>query len=1012
MSRPDRDCTRHGSAGASPTHHLFLRSLCPAALCLFTMGWQVEYHFLLRADVPPGSAGDTSGRQEKADSMLSGRFLELYRSLSRIIPEDRLISDELRRLAYGTDASLYRMLPQLVVKAETEPEMVGILEACHRHHTPVTFRAAGPVLSGQALSDSVLIYLAGAWKKAEILDAGNRVRLQPGVVGGRINAQLFPYGKKIGPDPASINSAMIGGIAANNASGMCCGTSQNSYRTLSSMRIIFADGALLDTADAQSRNRFLETHSGWMQRLEKLARETQTNGRLAERIRRKFKIKNTTGYSINALVDFEDPFEILQHLMIGSEGTLGFIAEITFQTVPEQPCKATALMFFPDIRTACEATKQLKNCPVSAVEIMDRAALRSVEGKPGMPDFLHHLPSAAASLLVESRADDAPALQEKIQFIQGSLSALAVLFPIEFTTDIGEYNRLWNIRKGLFPSVGAMRNPGSTVIIEDVAFPIERLADATLDLQALFEKYGYGGPIIFGHALEGNLHFVITPDFSQPVELSRYRLFMENLARLVVQKYDGSLKAEHGTGRNMAPFVEQEWGLEAYHFMKEIKRIFDPENLLNPGVIINSDPNAHLQHFKTLPKVDPLVDQCMECGFCEVNCPSRDLTLTPRHRIVVAREIARLKTSGKNPARLREMLSLFAYQGNATCATDGLCATSCPVGIDTGKLIKEWRFEENPAWANTLASWMAGHMGLVTQNLRHLLDTLDMLRGITGKTLFAAVSRTIRSLSASRIPRWTPWLPKGASALQSAADAANNDGFKVVYLPSCISRTLGVSRGAPFGDSQNQRTVAVLKKAGMQVLFPDSLNELCCGMAFSSKGFFEQGEKKLEQLLQALLKSSAGGRHPILIDTSPCLYRIQESKLLPPELKIYEPVEFALTFLVDRLDFHPLPGPVAIHPTCSSRKMGLEVKLRQLAELCAQDVVLPENVGCCGFAGDRGFTYPELNQSALKELKDSLPRGCELGFSTSRTCEIGLSEQSGIPYQSIFYLIDEATTPR
>jgi D-lactate dehydrogenase len=943
--------------------------------------------------------------------MLSGRYLKLYHSLSRQIPADRLIFDQLRRLAYGTDASLYRMLPQLVVKAETESEIVEILKACHRYHTPVTFRAAGTSLSGQALSDSVLVYLAGNWKKMEILEAGERVRLQPGVVGGWINAQLLSYGKKIGPDPASINSAMIGGIAANNASGMCCGTAQNSYRTLSSMRIIFADGALLDTADAHSRKHFLETHSEMVQRLEKLARQTQSNGPLSERIRHKFKIKNTTGYSINALVDFEDPIEILQHLMIGSEGTLGFIAEITYQTVPDQPCKATALIFFPGIQTACQAARELKNWPVSAVEIMDRAALHSVEGKPGMPDFLLHLPKDAAALLVESRADHALVLQEQIQAIRRNLSALTVLFPIEFTTDPGEYNRLWNIRKGLFPSVGAMRNPGSTVIIEDVAFPIERLADATIDLRALFERHGYGGAIIFGHALEGNLHFVITPDFSQPVELSRYRLFMENLAHLVVQKYDGSLKAEHGTGRNMAPFVEQEWGLEAYHFMKEIKRIFDPENLLNPGVIINSDPNAHLRHFKPLPKVHPLVDQCMECGFCEVHCPSRDLTLTPRHRIVSAREIARLKASGKNPALLRELLTLFAYQGNATCATDGLCATSCPVGIDTGKLIKEWRFEENPAWANSLASWMANHMDLVTSNLRGLLNVLDAVRGLTGKALFAATSGTFRSLSASRIPRWTPWLPKGASMLPTAT-ATGNRGFKAVYLPSCLSRTLGVSRDTPFRDSQNQRTISLLEKAGMQVLFPNALDDLCCGMAFSSKGFFEQGDKKLQQLLDALLESSNGGQFPVLIDTSPCLYRIQESQLLPPELKIYEPVEFSLTFLVDRLEFHPLPGPVAIHPTCSSRKMGLEGKMRQLAELCAHEVILPENVNCCAFAGDRGFTHPELSQSALKELKDALPRDCGLGFSTSRTCEIGLSEQSGIPYQSIFYLLDETTTPK
>jgi D-lactate dehydrogenase len=940
--------------------------------------------------------------------MLDHCYLALYRELRKTIPATRLIHDDLRTLTYGTDASLYRMIPKIVVQAETEEEIIAILQACRRFRTSVTFRAAGTSLSGQALSDSVLVYLARGWKNWEILEDGHLVRLQPGVVGAHINCQLAPYNRKIGPDPASINSAMIGGIAANNASGMCCGTAQNSYQTVRGMRIIFADGSRLDTTDPQSHQQFLSGRADLVSQLDQLARQTRANTELASRIRRKFKIKNTTGYSLNALVDFEDPIDILQHLMIGSEGTLGFIAGITYETVPEQPAKATALIFFPDIQTACEATTELKDCPVSAVEIMDRAALRSVEDKPGMPALLRSLPMLAAALLVESRADEAEGLEQQVAEIQRRLSPLPVLSPITFTSKPAEYYQLWNIRKGLFPSVGAMRNTGSTVIIEDVAFPIDRLASATLDLQGLFEKRGYSGAIIFGHALEGNLHFVITPDFNQPEEVRRYRDFMEDLTGLVVQGYDGSLKAEHGTGRNMAPFVEKEWGSEAFHLMKEIKRIFDPENLLNPGVIINSSPVAHLQNLKPLHRAHEIVDKCMECGFCEINCPSRDLSLTPRQRIVAAREISRLKEAGENPAQLQDLLTLFAYQGNATCATDGLCATSCPVGIDTGKFIKEWRWEGNPPWAQHLATWVAGHMGRVTAGMRFMLSLVNRMHVLVGGALLGTMAKTARKLSGSRLPQWNPWLPKGA---EDSACTKTPGSTKVVYLPSCISRTMGISRDAPFSDSQNQRIITVLEKAGMQVILPGNLDNLCCGMAFSSKGFFEQGEQKLKELITALMAASNEGRYPVLLDTSPCFYRMKDSGLIPAALQLFEPVEFALTFLTERLEFHPLPGPVALHPTCSSRKLGLEGKLKQLGELCAQQVIIPENIGCCGFAGDRGFSYPELNQSALKDLKASLPQDCRVGFSTSRTCEIGLSEHSGISYQSIYYLLDEATTP-
>ena len=343
---------------------------------------------------------------------------------------------------------------------------------------------------------------------------------------------------------------MIGGIAANNASGMCCGTAQNSYKTVSGMSIIFADGSMLNTSNEESKEAFRVSHSELIEGIEKFVADVKANEKLTNRITHKYKMKNTTGYSLNALVDFSDPFEVIEHLMIGSEGTLGFISEITYQTVLEHPYKASAMMIFPDIESACNAVSLLKSAPVSAVELIDRAGLQSVENGKGMPEYLKKLSVGASAILVETRALDEQTLGSQIAEILKVVSVITPEIPITFTDVPAEYEKLWKIRKGLFPSVGSMRRTGTTVIIEDVAFPVSRLAEATLDLQKLFAKWLYNEAVMFGHALEGNLHFVFTQDFSKPSEIDRYSGFMGEVATLVVEKYDGSLKAEHGTGRN------------------------------------------------------------------------------------------------------------------------------------------------------------------------------------------------------------------------------------------------------------------------------------------------------------------------------------------------------------------------------------------------------------------------------------------------------------------------------
>ena len=878
----------------------------------------------------------------------------------------------------------------------------------------MTFRAAGSSLSGQSISDGLLVEVARHWRNLQVEDGGKRIRVQPGVIGARANQLLAPYGAKIGPDPASIATCTLGGILSNNSSGMCCGVDQNAYHTLRSLKFMLPSGTIIDTAQPDADDEFHVREPELARGILDLKMHLESDTRLRERVRSKYRTKNTTGYSLNAFLDFDTAADIFQHVLIGAEGTLAFIAEAVLDTVPDLPVKYTGLLLFPDLYAAADSIVPLRQAGAKALEVMDRASLRSVENQTGIPASIRTLPEGAAGLLVEFQSAQEAERKQLEALAAEAVSGLKLLEQATFTHASAQQALLWKIRSGMFPSVGSVRKTGTTVIIEDVAFPIERLADAALDLTRLFRKHDYGNAIIFGHAKDGNLHFVITQGFNDQAAVDQYARFIDDVVDVVVNRYDGALKAEHGTGRNMAPFVETEWGREGYEIMGRLKQLADPHNLLNPGVIINPNPCAHLEDLKRIPTIEPEVDKCIECGYCESKCPSRELTLTPRQRIVVRREMARLQ-DGKEPSELYTALDLdFPYAALDTCATDGLCAMACPVGIDTGQLVKRFRRRRQSPSAQEWAARIANHFATAEKIARWALRLGHAAQAVIGASGMRAVSRIMKRIVGENMAEWMPDTPYAAGAVPKTPRV----GARAVYFPSCISRTMGRIPSEPRDRSLMEVTVELARRAGVPVYIPSDVAGTCCGTPFSSKGLSKAHEMAINAAVERCWAWSDQGRLSIVVDTSPCTYGLrtargyltEENQQHFDKMTFLDSIEFVHDELLPKLAIKKRANSVALHPVCSVTKLGLAPKLEAIAKACSEKVFVPLDAGCCAFAGDRGFLVPELTASATRleaeELKATQPDAC---YSSSRTCEIGMTRATGQVYRSYMYLLEQAT---
>ncbi|WP_256839282.1 FAD-binding and (Fe-S)-binding domain-containing protein [Ornithinimicrobium faecis] len=913
--------------------------------------------------------------------------------------------------AMAHDASHYLLTPELLVRPTSTEQVAEVLAACDTAGAPVTFRSGGTSLSGQAVTDAVLVDTRRHFGGVEVLDGGARVRVQPGVTVRAVNARLAPHKRKLGPDPASEGACTIGGVVANNSSGMHCGTEFNTYATLESMVLVLPTGTTIDSAAPDAEAELAAREPALVAGLLRLRQRVLDNPESVATIRRLFAMKNTMGYGINALVDFDSPLDMLVHLMIGSEGTLGFVASATFRTLPVHPDISTGLLVFDSVAAATGSIPALVAAGTGTAELLDAASLRVSQQDPACPAQIAALSVVDhAAVLVEWQGSTGEELETAVASATPTLEDLPLSTALELTSDASARAGLWRVRKGLFSAVAGARPAGTNALLEDVVVGVDVLGQTCIALTELFAAHSYEESVIFGHARDGNLHFMLNERFDDPASLRRYEAFTDDMVDLVLGN-GGSLKAEHGTGRIMAPFVRRQYGDELYDVMWELKRLVDPRGLLNPGAVLSDDPTSYLRDLKPNPRVEEEVDRCVECGYCEPVCPSKDLTLTPRQRIVVRRDIQTARAAGD--LALAESLERdYDYDGTMTCAVDGMCQTACPVLIDTGDLTRRLRRESQSrvadrAWALAARSWGAiAPLGGVALTVAKLLPS----------GLPVGATQAVRAVAShDQVPAYDAQLPRGGTsrpAFDPQAPAA-------VLFSACIGEMFGPEPGAAehaHGSGATGALVDLCVQAGVPLRTPEGLGGLCCGTPWKSKGLTSGYEVMADRVVPALREATDGGRLPIVVEASSCtegLVTMVEARA--PELRVMDAIEFVHDTVLPRLSVTRSAQSVVVHPTCSTERAGTSAALIELARAVSDDVVVPVAWGCCAFAGDRGLLHPELTASATAAEAAEVAQaaadrpGDTAYVSCNRTCEIGMTRATGQPYRHVLELLADAT---
>jgi FAD/FMN-containing dehydrogenase/Fe-S oxidoreductase len=959
-----------------------------------------------------------SARALEPDGSAERDRRDLADALARRV-DGEVLFDSTTRGAYSTDASNFRQVPWGVVAPRTPEDAVEAVAVCHERGVPLVARGGGTSLAGQATNAAVVLDFTVHCQRLLSVDPENRrCVVEPGIVLDDLNRQLAPTGLRFGPEPATHPNCALGGMIGNNSCGATAQRTGKVVDNIASLDVLLHDGTRFTCGPTDE-----ETYRSIERRGDRRAHIYRSLHRLAEAhgdlIRDRYPDipRRVSGYDLDSLLP-ENHFDVARFL-VGSEATLVTVLHAELELVPVLDATALVVLGYPDIARAADAVPEiLKHEPV-ALEGVDRYLLGDERLKRMNPDARESLPEGTGFLFVELGGEDKEEADARAHELLRSLRTSEHSPQVSLFEDPDREARLWEVREsGLGATAHVPGHPDTYPGWEDAAVAPEKLGDYLRDVRRLYEEFGYAsdvGPSLYGHFGQGCVHSRIPFDLTSADGVEQYRRFLERAAELVTS-YGGSLSGEHGDGQARGELLTTMFGPDVVDLFRQVKQLFDPRNLMNPGKVVNPAPlDADLRLgvdwsprepqdlFFGFPHDDGsfvrAANRCVGVGKCRqhshedgaVMCPSYQATKDERHS---TRGRARLLfemlgghadtpvQGGWRSREVREALDL--------CLACKGCKTDCPASVDMATYKAEFLAHTYRHRLRPRADYATGWLPLLAQAVTRtgaapLVNALSHapVVGRLGTWLAGLEPREAPVFASQTLQQW--WRGRERSDGERRGDRGT-----VLLWPDTFTNT--------FTPEVGRAAVAVLEQAGWNVVLPTE--PLCCGLTWISTGQLTTAKRVLRRTMAALADHLESGGLVVGLEPScTAVFRSDAAELLSGEPGV-DRLEDQTVTLAELLTEHT-PGwrPPPLDPTsqvaalaqvhCHQHAvMGWEAD-RALLEAAGAS---PEHLesGCCGLAGNFGFTagHGEVSEACaeqvlLPRLRDAAPQALVLadGFS-------------------------------
>jgi len=880
--------------------------------------------------------------------------------------EGEVLFDAFSRGRYATDASIYQLDPVGVVVPKNEDAARTAIQIAAEHGVPILPRGAGTSQCGQTVGVALVIDCSKYLNKVVEVDIpGGTVTVQPGVVLDVLNAALRPHGRWFPVDVSTSAQATIGGMAGNNSCGARSIRYGNMVHNVASIDAWLADGS-------QSHFGPVGQSAGTMSGNEELIRQVEAIvEREAQEIAQRWPkvLRRVQGYNIDMVHPGAD--YNLAHLLVGSEGTLAFSRRLTLQLARLPAHKVLGVVHFPSFHRAMECTQQIVALDPDAVELVDRTMIDLAREIPAFDatvrQFVEGEPDAI--LLVEFAGEDH---REQLRRLKKLVELMGDLgLGVVQITDAALQKAVWEVRKAGLNIMMSMKGDGKPVsFVEDCAVPLEHLAEYTQRLTDVFEKHGTRGTW-YAHASVGTLH--VRPILDMRRDGAEKMRAIAEEACAMVREYKGAFSGEHGDGLVRSEWIEPIVGSRLTAALGEIKRIFDPAGIMNPGKIVQPSrmddrslfrykPGYAVAPIKTVLDwsewggLGPAVEMCNNNGHCRkfdagTMCPSYRVTRDEQHLTRGRANTLRLALSGQLDGDAFTSKSL--HDAMALCVSCKGCKRECPTGVDMARMKTEFLHHyvqrHGVSLRQRLVAWLPRYAPLVSRfaGLANFVAELSVPKALLEQV--AGISRH-RSL-----PRWSKRVLR-----QPAAAPADKPAREVVLLADTFNRW--------FEPENLNAAVAVLEAAGYTVHLlakGDGKRPLCCGRTFLASGLVDQARREASQMIKTL-KPYIDRDCPVVGLEPSCLLTLRDEYLvmdlgddaqrLAKQSFLFE--EFIANEVkagVFDLAFSPMAQKAVLHGHCHQKAFDLMSATQQVLSLVPELEVETIQSGCCGMAGSFGY---------------------------------------------------------